>query len=197
MRWYYLAAAFVLSLAFAAASFADEGTADSAEAYIKDWVATFNKNDPEQLMAFYDNSEQIEVIVSSGVRFRGYKAVQKAYRGDQKILRHYDSTTKGISTRILGNTAIVTFEHLFKVRFLKDNAHWQLHVRTTSVLRRKEGKWKIVLDHSSPIQGIERMKQIEEPKVEDPVRVQITKKFAPIRQTESLFKIFCIGYDNQ
>jgi len=134
----------------------------SADAFIRDWADTFNENRPDELLAFYDRSEQLDVILSSGVRLRGYKAVEKVYREDQNIVRHYDSGTKELSTRILGDTALVTFEHLYKFRSLEDDSRWQVHVRTTTVLHWKARRWRIVLEHSSPIHGIERMERIEE-----------------------------------
>lgn len=162
MRWCHTALALVVIFCFAAALHAEEAIADSAENFIKDWVAAFNKNDPEKLMAFYHRSEKTEVIVSAGLRYRGYKAVQKVYRDELKQVRIYDSSAKEMGTRILGDTALVTFEHLFKLRYLSNDSRWQVHIRTTSVLHRVENKWKIVLEHSSLIPGIERMTRIED-----------------------------------
>ncbi len=146
----------------ASSSFAADETDESPKQFITDWAATFNKNDPKLQSAFYDQSEELEVIISAGVRHHGYKAVQKAYTDDLKSVRFYDSTATKISTRIFGDTALITFEHQFKTRFTEDDSRWQVHVRTTSVLNRNEGKWKIVLEHSSPIRGTERYTRIQE-----------------------------------
>ena len=155
---YHTAIALVVIVCFAAALHAEEAIADSAENFIKDWAATLNKNEPENLMTFYDPSKKTEIIVSTGLRYQGCKAFQKAYRDDLKQLRVYDSSAKEIETRILDDTALVTFEHLFKIRVLADDSRWQVHIRTTSVLHRVENKWK----HSSSIRGIERMTRIED-----------------------------------
>jgi len=162
MRWHHTAFAVLIIVCLAASSHSEEATADSAENFVKDWVATFNKNDPAKILAFYDGSKEIEVISSSGMRYRGYKAVQKAYRDAEKEVRFYDSSAKEIGTRILGDTAFVTFEHLFKSHVLADESRWQVHIRTTSVLHRAENKWKIVLEHSSSIRGVKRMTRIED-----------------------------------
>jgi ketosteroid isomerase-like protein len=162
MRWCHTALALVVIFCFAAALHAEEAIADSAENFIKDWVAAFNKNDPENLLSFYHRSEKTEVIVSAGLRYRGYKALQKVYRDELKQVQLYDSSAKEMGTRILGDTALVTFEHLFKLRYLADDSRWQVHIRTTSVLHRVENKWKIVLEHSSLIRGIKRMTRIED-----------------------------------
>ena len=162
MRWHRTALSLLVTICIARASHAEEAIGDSAENVIKDWVATVNKNDPERLLAFYDASEEMEVVVSAGLRYRGYKALQKAYKDAFKEVRHYDSSAREVSARILGDSAFVTFEHMFKIQVAADDSRWQVHIRTTSVLHRSEDKWKIVLEHSSPIRGVERMTRIEE-----------------------------------
>ena len=144
------------------AGYADEKVDDSPKALIIAWAATFNENDPEKQATFYDRSEATEMLVSSGLRTEGFKAIQKAYQDDQKQLRYSDSTVSKVSTRILGDTAIVTFEHQFKLQFLAEDSRWQIHIRTTSVLHRVDNEWKIVHEHSSSIRGIERMTRIED-----------------------------------
>lgn len=154
--------ALLASMLLAYPALAGESTESTPQQLVADWAATFNKNDPELLCDFYDQSGDLQVIISSGVRYRGYDAVKKAYADDHEVVRFYESEPVEISARNLGDTAIVAFEHKLKVRFLDDNTRWQVHVRTTSVLKRMGGEWKIVLEHSSPIHGIERKIQIQE-----------------------------------
>ena len=144
------------------AAYADEEADDSPKAFIKVWASTFNENNPVKQAAFYDRSEETEMLVSSGLQTKGFKAIQKAYRDDQKQLKYSDSSASKISTRILGDTAIVTFEHQFKIRFLADDSRWQVHIRTTSVLHRVENEWKIVHEHSSSIRDIDRMVRLKD-----------------------------------
>lgn len=130
-------------------------------AFIEDWAATFNVNSPVLQSAFYDRSEETEVFVSSGHRYQGHEAIKKAYEDDQSQLRYYDSTVSKMTSRILGDTALVSFEHRFKIHFLADDSRWQMHVRTTSVLLRDKNSWRIVLEHSSPIHRTKRMTRIQ------------------------------------
>ena len=164
MRFQMMLFAIVItaSLAVASPSFAVEKTETTPQQFIGQWVATFNKNDSELLLPFYDQSDDLEVIISAGVRHHGYEAVRKAFADDFKSVRFYDSKASDTATRILGDTAIVTFTHTFKAHLREDNTRWQIQVRTTSVLHRMQGEWKIVLEHSSPIQGIDRYTQIQE-----------------------------------
>lgn len=151
-----LAMIVVVAMVMTSRVFAADKNDLSPEQIIEKWAATFDKNDAERLSAFYDRSDELEVVVSAGVRHHGFEALKKAYVDDFEAVHFYDSHIIKPSTRILGDTAIVTFEHKFKVRFKEDQSRWQIHIRTTTVLKRMEGAWKIVLEHSSPIEGIER-----------------------------------------
>jgi ketosteroid isomerase-like protein len=154
--------ALLTSLTLASSSCADERDANTPQHLITEWAASFNANDPDLLCEFYDQSDNLEVITSSGVRHHGYPILQKAYADDHEVARFYESEPLKISVRDLGDTALVTFEHRFKFRLLEDNTRWQVHVRTTSVLQRIGDEWRIVLEHSSPIHGIERRSLIQE-----------------------------------
>lgn len=150
----------VLALSGIPLALAAEEAEPKPQQIIQQWAATFNKNDAELLSAFYDRSDELEVVVSAGVRHRGFDALKKAYVDDMAAVQFYDSAAIEPSTRILGDTAIVSFEHKFKARIKQDNSRWQIHIRTTTVLKRMDGEWKIVLEHSSPIMGIERFTPI-------------------------------------
>ena len=162
MRMRRTALSLLVTLGLATVSLAEEPSRGSAESVVKSWVAILNKNDPEKFLAVYDRSEETEVVLSTGVRLRSFQAIQNAYNNDFQEVRFYDSSAKQINTRLLGKTAIVSFEHLFKIHVTADGSRWQIHIRTTSVLHRLTDQWKVVLEHSSPIRGIERMTRIED-----------------------------------
>lgn len=134
---------------------------DSAQAVVTEWVAVVNANDAAKFLSFYDDSQETVVIVSSGRRHEGYAVLSAAFKDDLKAIRFYDSSASAMHARLLGDTAIVTFEHRFKIEALTDGSRWQFHVQTTSVLNRLQGRWRIVMEHSSPIQGSERMTRID------------------------------------
>ena len=144
----------------ASSSFAvDEN--NSPKQVIAEWASTFNKNDSKAIVDFYEQSEDIELIMSAGIYKHGYLAIERTYKDDFKAVRFYDSKAKKMSVREIGDTALVTFEHQFKSEIKKDGSRWRVHIRTSSILGRKNGQWKIVLEHSSPINGIERYVEIK------------------------------------
>lgn len=162
MRWHNTALALAVVVCSGVGSHAEEPTADSAENFIKAWIAAFNDDDPQETVAFYDQSKETDVVLATGVRYRGYEAIRKMYREAQNEVRFLDSSAKQTQTRILGDTALVTFEHMFKLQIRADGTRWQGHVRTTSVLHRVGQDWRILHEHSSTIRGIERLTRIED-----------------------------------
>lgn len=128
----------------------------SPEKFVADWAAAFNENDPEKHFAFYLDSEKTEMIGSSGKRWVGGAAIREDYQVAKEQLHFFDSKTVGLTINDLGDTALASFEHLFKWRVLADQSEWQLHIRTTMVLKKVDSSWKIVLEHSSPIIDIPR-----------------------------------------
>jgi len=132
------------------------------QSVVSNWAAAYDSNDANALVEFYEQSKEIEMITSSGNRFHGYDAVQKGYVDDFRRIRFYDSKADKISTRVIENVALASFEHRFKMEFKEDHSKWRVHIRTTSVLKRSGGKWKIIREHSSSIRGVERMMRIDD-----------------------------------
>lgn len=152
----------LLVLLIAAASHGEDVTTDSATTFIKIWADSFIDLEPEKMMALYDDSKEVDVISSAGLRYRGSNALQEAYEEAQREVRFVESTAEKIDCRVLGDTAVLTFEHVYKTKLLTDMSQWKGRVRTTSVLHRRKDKWKIVLEHSSSIRGVKRVTRIEE-----------------------------------
>jgi len=124
------------------------------------WVETFNENDPEGMADFYEDTEDLDMLVSAGLWHRGIREVKKAYENDKKYWEYYDSNAKKRHIRVLENMALVSFEHRFKLRSLEKDLNLQIHIRTTMTMRKIDSEWKIVSEHSSPINGIDRVREI-------------------------------------
>lgn len=139
----------------------DEGEVKSR---VEAWVATFNDNDPKAMVDFYENTEDIDMLVSAGLWHHGIDEIANAYKEDKKHWNYYDSNLKNLHVRNLGAFAVVAFEHLFKLRSLHEDLNLQIHIRTTMTLRKIGSDWKIVSEHSSAIHGIERATVITEKK---------------------------------
>lgn len=132
----------------------------SVRRHMNEWVESYNKNDPKAISAFYELDERAEMLVSNGLSLRGHKEISASYVRDMKAVRFYDSKSQKMSVRVFDKTALVSFIHRFKYEILRDGTHCEVHIRTTTTLRQTKNGWRIVMEHSSPIQGIERVKII-------------------------------------
>lgn len=128
--------------------------------FMKSWVAGYNDNDGEAMASYYDRSEETDCLVSAGLSIKGFEAIKNMYVQDMQALRFYDSKAEEMKQRLLGDVAVVSFIHKFKYVILDGEVHFRIHIRTTATLRKDKDSWKIVSEHSSPIHGIERVKEI-------------------------------------
>ena len=125
------------------------------------WAKTLNSNEPKKQLEFYEGSNEVQVISSSGKISVGFTEITAEYEAAKKQIRFFDSKLTNITSRELGDTAVVKFRHGFVMEIAEDKSKWQRTVRTTMVLLKTSGAWKIVSEHSSPILGVEFTKQLE------------------------------------
>ncbi|SHK40850.1 hypothetical protein SAMN02745181_3747 [Rubritalea squalenifaciens DSM 18772] len=133
--------------------------------WFKGWVQTFNEDDPKKMMAFYDDGEDsanLDMLVSVGRWHHGREEARKAYEGDAEVLDYYDSQAVDLKVRYLGgNYALVSFQHHFKYKVKEDGRKFQVKIRTTMTLKWLNGNWKIVQEHSSPMENVPYVVEIE------------------------------------
>ncbi|MEM8866380.1 MAG: nuclear transport factor 2 family protein [Planctomycetota bacterium] len=151
----------LLLLFFSQLAQADQSHA-SARRFMDEWVDSFNGNDAKKISAFYEVDERVEMLGSNGLTLKGHEKIAESYRNDMKAVRFYDSKSQEMRIRVFDKTALASFIHRFRYEILGDGRHCEVHIRTTTTLRQTELGWKIVLEHSSAIQGIERVKFLED-----------------------------------
>lgn len=154
---------FVVFASFAASQSlaAREPTVASAETFIDSWAASYLNNDATATLDFYLLDESSRIIVSAGVMFQGEQAIEKFYAESYRDVEFTASKAKAVKTQLLDDMAIITFEHRYEFTVRADKSRFKGHIRTSSILRRADGEWKIVHEHSSPIAGIERIESIQ------------------------------------
>ena len=123
--------------------------------------AAVTAKEPADVLRFYDESEDLILIESSGHQHKGYAAVKKEF---QKVFREvaiFELEVTEMTAKQLQDVAWVTCRQRAKFRVLADDNKFQLEVRTTFVLKRHKDAWRIVLDHSSPIVDVPRIKPLQ------------------------------------
>lgn len=137
------------------------GAQQTPSEFMTAWVAEYNKNDAKAIVAYYDRSEEIDCLVSVGIWLKGFKEIEQMYHQDMKAVQFYDSKAEEMKHQMLGDAAVVSFIHKFKYLINDTGERYRIHIRTTATLRKDKDGWKIVSEHSSPIQGIERAELIQ------------------------------------
>lgn len=136
------------------------GDKEEVEAFVKNWADIFNKNEAKAMNACYEDSDDVQMLVSAGLTMSGIEEIKGEYNTCEKELVFYDSEIDELKVRVLGNTAISSFIHQFKYEILETGEHYKIHIRTTNTLLKTKKGWKIIQEHSSPIKGIPRAELI-------------------------------------
>ena len=133
---------------------------DSLKKFAETWVESFSKNKADELLKFYEQSDKLEVRTSSGVKAVGIKALKRMYAEEMGEVKFSDSKASKVVIRQFESFAVVSFEHKFKIT-TPDDTKLQAHIQTVMVLKKSDGKWLIVNEHSSTIRDIPRLKEID------------------------------------
>jgi len=128
---------------------------------VKGWVNAYNTNDLETMTEFYEDSDKVNILISVGVWNKGVKEYKKLLKQDIEEVEFYDSHLKDLTVRDMGEFGVAGFVHKFKMKTKQGEKRIQAHVRTTMTLRKINGVWKVIQEHSSPILGVPRHTEIE------------------------------------
>jgi ketosteroid isomerase-like protein len=137
----------------------DAGT--SPKEAVQRWAKALTAKEPAELLRFYAESEDLIVILSSGHQFKGYAEVKKVYEKSLREIVFFESEVAEVTAQQLQDMAWVTCRHRARFRVLADDDKFELQVRTTFVLKRQKNEWRIVLEHSSPIADVPRIRPLE------------------------------------
>ena len=138
------------------------GQQDKIKQFAMSWAESFASNNASRLLAHYENSDELEVRMPSGIKVQGFKGLKKLYESEMKKVKFSNSKAKRISIRQFSKVAIVSFEHPFEMTFLSSKRKFAMHVQTVLVLKMFDKKWLIVNEHSSSIHDLPSFKQLDD-----------------------------------
>ncbi|MEM6885894.1 MAG: hypothetical protein AAF571_12770, partial [Verrucomicrobiota bacterium] len=64
------------------------------------WVEEFNQNDPAAIIAYYDESEDTDCLVSFGLWLKGFEQIKQMYHQDMTACQFYDSKAEEMTHRL-------------------------------------------------------------------------------------------------
>ena len=132
------------------------------EEYLENWSEALNRNDVTLFSDYYHKDNATTVITSTGRLYKSYDDFAQGFKEDLEKVEFSKSIIEDIRVRQFGPATLVSFVHKFRYRSRENNSLWQVHVRTTTTLSHLNSRWQIVMEHSSPIEGIERLTRIDE-----------------------------------
>jgi ketosteroid isomerase-like protein len=126
------------------------------------WVESYNGNDAKVMASFYEDSRDVDCLVSAGLWLKGHEDISAMYRDDMNAIRFYGSGSENMNARVSGDTAVVSLIHRFNYEIRESPEKYRIQIRTTATLLRDGESWNIISENSSPTEGIERAVSIEE-----------------------------------
>jgi len=131
----------------------------SAEATLRQWAKTILSSDVEAMTAFYERSESVTAIESTGDQRHGIDSIHKMWEVAFEEVVFESVTLDDVSVRTDGDIAWATCRFDAGTRVHDDDTRWRLRIQGSFVLRKTNGGWKIALEHFSPMRDVPRVEQ--------------------------------------
>src|SRR5215510_11129516 len=119
------------------------------EAVVNELVRAFNSNDTKAAAALL--SENLEVFDHVPYRFDNKKQFMDFVTGAMASFKSMQFGFRQLSCRLINEGAAVANAYDTFVGVMNDGKAQMLHGRTTLVLAKEAGQWKIVSAHFSPL----------------------------------------------
>jgi ketosteroid isomerase-like protein len=128
---------------------------------LKRWGDAFLAGKVDAMLKFYESSEELTVVLSTGHQHNGVKAVRQLYQDAFEEVVFDKVALESLQVRQEGNIAWGVCRFKASTTLKPGRRQFQLEVRTSFVLKRIDDAWKIVFEHSSPIADVPRVKELE------------------------------------
>jgi ketosteroid isomerase-like protein len=146
-------------VALAAAVITDASDTSSPRKALLDWADSLESSEVERVLACYEHSDDITIIHSTGEVARGVDAVRNTYEQAFQEVNFEQVLLVGLQVYHDDDMAWATGKVVANTGRHSDGSKWKLEIRTSFVLRRKKNLWRIVLEHSSELPDVPRVKR--------------------------------------
>ena len=131
--------------------------------FLRDWTDAIESSDLGRIVECYDDSKDAVVFLSWGESRTGRQEIRKEYETAFKNVVFDDVTLDVLKVHRCGQVAWATSVFKADTTRRSDQTQWHLTIRSSFVLRQAGDTWKIVLEHSSPIAGVQRAQRRSSP----------------------------------
>ncbi len=110
------------------------------------------------VMKCYADSDDLVVIQSYGRIDKGVDRVRKMYKDSFDEVGFERVDLNDMVLKQVGDVAWASCRFIADTQRNVEKDKWRLEIQTSFVLQRKEGAWRIVLEQSTPIEDIPRVR---------------------------------------
>ena len=130
----------------------------TVENFLKEWTASLQTGNVDQMAGLYEDSNDVTIIQSTGRIQKGIAEIRKEYEKAFDEVVFEKAELKNITIRNQGDVAWATCRFRADTSTKLENSAWTLEIFTSFVLKHTGGKWSIVLEQSTPIADIPRIR---------------------------------------
>ena len=136
----------------------------SAEQEVRDrvaaWCAAFVEGEAGKMRDFYLDDANIELVFSTGDRCTGIGDLMLIYEESFQASTFTKAGFDDLAVIVAGSSGFATGRFTCETRTRDREDRWRIVCRTSLSLARLDDEWKIIGEHSSPIEGTERLQRI-------------------------------------
>ncbi len=138
------------------------GTATAAttsKEFLHHWARALRVGNLEAMTSFYENSDTVVAIQSTGHALTGRKSIRREYEAAFRDVMFEDVQLENLKVRESGDVAWATCRFRALTHRKSDASKWKVEVYTSFVLHRVDDSWLITLEQSTPIFGQPRVQR--------------------------------------
>jgi ketosteroid isomerase-like protein len=158
-----IVAAVAVLPALGLSSAADEAAQDDGDKEPKQALERLadglKRGDIDGTMACYADTDDVVAIQSYGRQAKGAKELRKLYADTFKEVTFERVDLAELSVKRHGDVAWATCRFSADTARKAEQDRWRLEIRTSYVLQRTAGGWKIVLEQSTPLEDVPRVRR--------------------------------------
>lgn len=152
----------VIAMSFPSAAISQNENDTTAQQFLKAWTGALQSGDIDRMMSLYEDSNDVIAIQSTGKICKGIIEIRKEYESAFNEVTFEKAELQNIMTRQNGDTVWTTCRFRADTNIKRDHSVWTLEILTSFVLKHTNNQWKIVLEQSTPIAGVPRVRPRKE-----------------------------------
>ena len=135
----------------------------AVEKFLEEWAASLKTGDVNKTAGLYEDSNDVVAIQSTGNVRKGIGEIRKEYENAFNEVTFEKVELQNLIIRQQGQIAWASCRLKADTKVRQSNAAWILEIYTSFVLKHSGGQWRIVLEQSTPIAGIPRVRPRQKP----------------------------------